>query len=813
MEYTVGCDGDGRLTAVRARLLGDTGAYASVGGKVLERAAGHACGPYKVPNVDVEATAVCTNNPPCGAMRGFGANQAHFAMEGCMDLLAEKTGLDGWEIRWRNALEVGDPFTSGQILEKSVGLKKTLEAVKPDYYRALQQGRAVGVACGIKNSGIGNGAQEWGKSRLVVEDNGTVSLYNGYTEMGQGLLTVLIQCAVEVTGLPASTFQPKVDSTYALACGQTTGSRATLLGGRAVAAAARKLRADLDQGRSLDELAGRVYAGEILVDDTTAPGQPAAKIKTHTAFGYATQVCILDQDGRVERFFAAHDVGRAVNPALCEGQIEGSIHMGLGYALTEELQCENGMPVTFKLRELGPLRAHHMPEIKVVLVEEPEPEGPFGAKGVGEIGLVPTAPAVAAALAAFDGQRRYRLPMIDSPAARALNVGRSARVCDGRINSFPHGDADEGALVLDCGDSRLEPGRVNAHTHIYSGLAPLGMPPPSQAPEDFVQILERIWWRLDRALDEATLRASARLYVAEALLAGTTTLIDHHESPDFIEGSLDVLADACHELGVRAVLCYGATERNGGREEARRGLAECRRFFQTNDRPLVRGVVGLHASFTVSDQTIREAAGLCSELGTVLHVHLAEDLADVHDARNRGYPGPLERLDTLGALPPGSLLAHGVHLQEDQVRRAADLGCWIVQNPRSNRGNRVGYPGALASSSRVALGTDGYPADMVGEAQVLLEEAGRHGDETTAAAERPRAGWTLLDEHFGSTFSPLAAGGAPDLGAFDAGKPRHLVVGGRLVVRDGNLLSGDLKAIRAEAQLQAPRLWERMVGL
>jgi xanthine dehydrogenase molybdenum-binding subunit len=427
MTYEAGCDAEGRLTAVRARLLGDSGAYASVGGKVLERAAGHACGAYRVPNVEVEAVAAYTNNPPCGAMRGFGANQAHFAIEGCLDLLAARAGLDRWEIRWRNALEVGDTFCTGQVLEKSVGLKQTLLAVRGAYDAARAAGRAVGIACGIKNSGIGNGVAEWGKCRLVVEPGGTVALHTGYTEMGQGLLTVLVQFAAEVTGLPAQVFRPRVDTTFALGCGQTTGSRATLLGGRAVIAAARALRADLDAGHSLAALSGRVYAGDISVIDTTALGADVPKIKTHTAFGFATQVCVLDEHGRVDRVVAAHDVGRAVNPALCTGQVQGSVHMGLGYALTEALECENGMPVTFRLRDLGVLRARDMPEVEVILVEDPEPEGPFGAKGVGEIGLVPTAPAVAAALEAFDGVRRYRLPMSDSPAARAMSVGRRHR--------------------------------------------------------------------------------------------------------------------------------------------------------------------------------------------------------------------------------------------------------------------------------------------------------------------------------------------------------------------------------------------------
>jgi xanthine dehydrogenase molybdenum-binding subunit len=426
MSYTVGCDAEGRLTAARVRILGDSGAYASVGGKVLERAAGHACGAYRVPAVDVEAVAAYTNNPPCGAMRGFGVNQTSFAMEGVIDLLARKVGIDGWEMRFRNALRVGDTFTTGQVLEKSVGLERTLLAVKDAYRRARAEGRAVGIGCGIKNSGIGNGAVERGRVRLVVRADGRIDLHMGFTEMGQGLHTVAAQCAAEVTGIPSSRFLPSTDSRYELGGGQTTGSRGTLLTGRAVIDAGKKLRADLDRGLTLGDLAGREYAGETVIDDTTGPGAVGrdGKIKTHTAFGYATQVVILDRNGKLERVIAAHDVGRAINPQQCAAQIEGSVHMGLGYALTEELPCKDGMPVTFKLRDLGVLRAQHMPEVEVILIEDPEPEGPFGAKGVGEIGLVPTAGAVAGALEAFDGVRRMRLPMKDSPAARAINVGR-----------------------------------------------------------------------------------------------------------------------------------------------------------------------------------------------------------------------------------------------------------------------------------------------------------------------------------------------------------------------------------------------------
>ncbi|MCZ6596624.1 MAG: amidohydrolase family protein [Planctomycetota bacterium] len=338
-------------------------------------------------------------------------------------------------------------------------------------------------------------------------------------------------------------------------------------------------------------------------------------------------------------------------------------------------------------------------------------------------------------------------------------------------------------------------GYVDAHTHLYSGLAPLGMPRPAVEPETFVEILERVWWRLDRALDESSLRASARLYVAEALLHGTTALVDHHESPELVEGSLDVIADACQELGMRALVCYGATERNGGRDEARRGLDECRRFVESNQRPLVRGLVGLHAGFTVSDETIRAAGELARELGTVLHVHVAEDPVDVVHARSLGYAGPIDRLVSLDALVPGSILAHGVHLSELEVRLCAQHGCWLVQNPRSNESNRVGYPRFLAASNRVALGTDGFPADMVAEAEHLILGAVRHGEHIEQAFARLLAGAELIAQH-------VDVEAEVDLGS--------VVVGGRQVVQDGELVSGDIDEIRARAAEEAGRLWKRM---
>jgi xanthine dehydrogenase molybdenum-binding subunit len=414
LEYTAGCDEQGRLLAVRARIVGDTGAYASVGDKVLERAAGHACGAYRVPNVDVEAKAVYTNNPPCGAMRGFGVNQSNFAIEGILDLLAERVGIDGWEIRWRNALEAGDRFGTGQKLGPGVGLKKTLLAVRDAY----EQARFAGIACAVKNTGIGNGVVEYGRAILRPEADGTVTLYHSWTEMGQGVDTVLRQIACEELDVEPGRVRVLVDTERSLDTGQTTASRATVLGGNAVIDAARRLKSALD-GRQLAALAGREFRGEFVVDWTTALGPDVEEPVTHLAYAWGTQVVVLDDQGRLAKVIAAHDVGKAINPMLAEGQIEGAVHMSLGQALSEEFVVEGGVPVTETLKSLHIIPPTGMPEVECILVEEPQPEGPYGAKGLGEAAVVPTAAATAAALHAFDGIRRTRLPMKDSPAALA----------------------------------------------------------------------------------------------------------------------------------------------------------------------------------------------------------------------------------------------------------------------------------------------------------------------------------------------------------------------------------------------------------
>jgi len=414
LRYTVGADAEGRLVAVRARIIGDTGGYAGTGSKCLLRAAGHACGAYRVPNVDIEAKAVFTNNPVSGAMRGFGTNQAHFAMEGIMDRLAERIGLDGYDIRERNILGPGDVSGTGQIMRDSCGVRATLEAVKEIYKNA----RYAGIACGIKSTGIGNGTVDSGHALLRVLPGPRVEILTGYTEMGQGVFTTVIQAVCEETGLPSAIMSAHWDPALGQKCGETWASRATTLSCAATQVAARKMAADLAQ-HSLEALVGREYAGDYICDFTTRPGTPEAKLNptTHLTFSYATQVVILGEGGHVERVVAAHDVGHAINPLACAGQIEGAVHMGLGYALTENFTSTNGTPDSLLLRDLGILKAKVTPPVDVILIEVPDEVGGYGSKGAGEIGLVPTAAAVAGALYAYDGKRRSHLPMDDSAAA------------------------------------------------------------------------------------------------------------------------------------------------------------------------------------------------------------------------------------------------------------------------------------------------------------------------------------------------------------------------------------------------------------
>jgi len=407
IEVWAGCDGEGRLTAFKARMIGDSGPYASVGMKVLERAAGHATGPYTVPVVDVEAVAARTNNPVGGAFRGFGANQAQFAMEGVMDRLAEMVGISGWEMRRRNVVTPGAIWGAGQIMDDGCkGALICLDTIKPHYDQARSEGKAVGLGLGIKNSGLGNGFKEWAKAVIRFEADGTVEVRHCWTEMGQGIHTVALQVAVEELGIEPERVRVIVDTTRELGTGQTTGSRGTLMGAGAVKDAC---RAAIEGGRQV----GVDYLGEYRVDWTNSLSEGLENPILHSTFSYAAQLVIADRaSGRIEKVVAAHDVGRAVNPMLCEGQIEGSVHMGLGYALSEDFPCDDqGRPTNLTLRSLQIIRPKDMPPVDVILIESPQPNSPYGIKGVGEIGLVPTAGAVAAAYHELDGEWRNHLPI------------------------------------------------------------------------------------------------------------------------------------------------------------------------------------------------------------------------------------------------------------------------------------------------------------------------------------------------------------------------------------------------------------------
>ncbi len=347
--------------------------------------------------------------------------------------MAERVGIDGWEMRWRNALDVGDRFGTGQLLGPGVGVKKTLLAVR-DAYRSA---RFAGIACAAKNTGIGNGLREFGRAVIRAEADGTLTLYHSWTEMGQGCHTVFRQIAAAELDVDPGRIRVVVDTDHELDTGETTASRATMLGGRAVVEAARRLLAALG-GRPPDPaaiaaLAGQEFADEVVIDWTTPLGAEGEPV-THFAYGWATQVVILDDDGVIERVIAAHDVGRVLNPTLLAGQVEGGVHMGLGQALTEEFVVEGGVPRTDTLKSLGIIPATAMPPVECIFVEEPQPEGPYGAKGMGEAVLVPTAAAVAGALHSFDGIRRTSLPMHDSAAARAVLPRLAAK-------AHPHADA------------------------------------------------------------------------------------------------------------------------------------------------------------------------------------------------------------------------------------------------------------------------------------------------------------------------------------------------------------------------------------
>jgi selenium-dependent xanthine dehydrogenase len=405
MDISLSCDKDGKLTAVKLKAVGDTGAYASVGTKVMERVVGHATGGYTISSVDIQAVTVYTNNIPSGAMRGFGVPQVVFAIESCIDELCKMGGFDRWQFRFNNALEDGAKTSTGQIL-RGVGLKKTLLAVKD----VFQNAGYAGIACGIKNTGVGNGLIDDSEVKIHIVSGKKVIINHGWSEMGQGIHTMAIQFLYQETGIPPEIIEVKVETDVDVPTGMTTSSRATALVGNAIIDASKRLKEDLKYG-SLAQLAGRAYKGKYVCNWTCKPGTDTDKPVIHFAYGYATQVVILNEKGEVSKIIAAHDAGKIINRMLFEGQIEGALHMGMGYALTEDLPLKDGRPVSLKFKDLGILRANEMPEMEIIGIEEKDPVGPYGAKGIGEIGLVPTAAAFAGAFYAFDGIKRTKLPL------------------------------------------------------------------------------------------------------------------------------------------------------------------------------------------------------------------------------------------------------------------------------------------------------------------------------------------------------------------------------------------------------------------
>ena len=409
--FTLACDENGIFTGLDCDIYFDTGAYASLCGPVLERACTHSVGPYCYQNTDIRGYGYYTNNPPAGAFRGFGVCQSEFALESCIDLLAEKVGISPWEIRYRNAIEPGKVLPNGQIADCSTALKETLEAVKDAYDKYYPN---VGIACAMKNSGVGVGLPDTGRARLRVND-GIIEIYCGASDIGQGCATVFIQMVAETLNLPKSKIVSMgSNSELAPDSGTTSGSRQTLISGEAIRRVSLELKKELEEaGGDLNKLNGRDYYAEYF-EPTDKLGADVPNPKSHVAYGFATHLVILDDEGKVTKVFAAHDSGKVVNPISIQGQIEGGVLMSLGYALTEDFKLQDCVPKS-KFGTLGLMKSTDIPEIHAIYVEKEELLGvAYGSKGIGEIATIPTAPAVQNAYYKRDGKLRPKLPMDDT---------------------------------------------------------------------------------------------------------------------------------------------------------------------------------------------------------------------------------------------------------------------------------------------------------------------------------------------------------------------------------------------------------------
>ena len=412
MEFTLACDENGILTGMKGIIIADTGAYASLGGPVLHRACTHAAGPYNYQNIDILGMSVYTNNVVSGAFRGFGVSQSCFATEMNINLLAEMVGIDPWEMRRRNVIKPGDVLPNGQTADPNTNLAACLDAVKDLYYANPY----AGIACGFKNSGTGMGKKDIGRVLLSVEQ-GKVHIRTSASCMGQGIGQMTLTEICHVTGLDPAVFVfEAADTVRTPNSGTSTASRQTVVTGEAARRAGELLKAALEGGKTLADLEGKEFLGEY-----SAKTDPLGAIKdnpiSHVSYSYGVQVIILDETGKITKAVSAFDVGTPVNIQSVEGQIEGGMVMGIGYGVTEKFVCEDGYPKS-KFGTIGFMRATEAPELDVILCQPAEDDKlPYslGAKGCGELCMIPTAPACAHAYYRLDGKVRQSLPLADTP--------------------------------------------------------------------------------------------------------------------------------------------------------------------------------------------------------------------------------------------------------------------------------------------------------------------------------------------------------------------------------------------------------------